>query len=457
MSFSQIHNKYVSTPDWFATQTDQLVDNTTKQAHSLETQSNLSTGGIITSPVISNPTANSGGPLTFYNKYVVNQITVANEILINTDKAIVAVASDDHAVNDVIDENGWGLSNYIPIVHETSLIITSSIHEDYGIVFYDLEHNAIQSYVLESVNQEIKCPKNCWYFRICSIIDYVDFSVTYYSKEPYTPTQLEQSDKNVDNFSIADDTIPEGISYFTITSNSFTLLAQKPLEFTKDKYDLTKLSIGSLDDTYLSLWGGTMNTSDERRSGGIKNIGFLTFAKLENELSDQQKAEFNNRVMIGSFDAPESLTVKLGESSDISVFKIINNTQDKILFRIGTDGKTLVRYDLLSTDTIEGLNTNRLKICPTTVIDPMICGNGNALTLGYDDTGTFVNLSSESFKSSQDDTLMLGTETKRWKNLHVINANVYDRLNVKSLYAGEMDVLAKIKDLEARIAALEKS
>lgn len=466
MAFRQVHNKYVSTPNWFTTQAAPSADSTTEAGYTSETQQNLHTGGGITSPVITNPTGGSGESLTFYNKYAIGEITVTNEILSNEDKAIVAVASDDYVVDDIVDESGWGLSNYIPIVSDTLLTITSSIHEHYGIVFYDLEHNVMQSYVLESAAQEIKCPKDCWYFRICSIIDYTDFSITYYSRESYTPTQLEQSDKNVDNFQIIDDTIPEGVSSFTIKSNTFTLLAQKPLEFTKDRYDLAKLSISSLDDVYLSLWGGAMKTSDELKLGSIKNIGFLTFAKLENELSDKQKAELKPNVVIGSFSTPESLTIKLGdpevpegsgeesETDIISVFKIVNDAQDKILFQIGTDGKAYVRYDLLNEDTIEGINTNRLKLCPIKVVNPMICGDGNTLTFGYADTGVFVNLSSESFNPSQDDSLILGTETERWKNLYAINANISEQLNVKTLYVNGINILDKINDLEKAIVKI---
>lgn len=242
MAVYSTHNKYVSIPDWF---TSQKEDASEKTAVSTAKQT-VVVGG-------SSSGASSGtgiSEINLYNKFVLTEVSLNKDALVNENVAIIAVKSEINNVGDLLTANGWYTTEYISIAANSLMTITASVHDNYGLVFYDNTKTVISGTAFTQSPQDVQVPKNAVYYRISSN-DVESFSILYFIENDYSSEQLEQSNSNIEDYLYLDASIPEGCNTVTFTNDSFNLLVQKPLSLTKDKNNIIKLSLPqSLDGVW---------------------------------------------------------------------------------------------------------------------------------------------------------------------------------------------------------------
>lgn len=242
MAVYSTHNKYVSIPDWF---TSQKKDASEKTAISTAKQT-VVVGG--SSSGVSSGTGVS--EINLYNKFVLTEVSLDKDALVNENVAIIAVKSEINNVGDLLTANGWYTTEYISIAANSLMTITASVHDNYGLVFYDNTKTVISGTVFTQSPQDVQVPKNAVYYRISSNA-VESFSILYFIENAYSSEQLEQSNSNIEDYLYLDASIPEGCNTVTFTNDSFNLLVQKPLSLTKDKNNIIKLSLPqSLDGVW---------------------------------------------------------------------------------------------------------------------------------------------------------------------------------------------------------------
>lgn len=234
MAVYSTHNKYVSIPDWF---TSQKKDASEKTAVSTAKQT-VVVGG--SSSGVSSGTGVS--EINLYNKFVLTEVSLDKDALVNENVAIIAVKSEINNIGDLLTANGWYTTEYISIAANSLMTITASVHDNYGLVFYDNTKTVISGTVFTQSPQDVQVPKNAVYYRISSN-DVESFSILYFIENVYSSEQLEQSNSNIEDYLYLDASIPEGCNTVTFTNDSFNLLVQKPLQLTKDKNNIIKLSL----------------------------------------------------------------------------------------------------------------------------------------------------------------------------------------------------------------------
>ena len=232
MTANSKHNRYVATPDWFS-QSNSPMEIAKPIATSQATMQTITMSG------------SSGSGVTeviLYNKFVLVEFSLDSKILTLLNTALI-VESADNNTGDLVTVENWAVSDYIPVAANTQLTVNASVHEHYGIVFYDETYKVIRGNTIESIPQTITTPKNSTYFRICSEVSFTEFSITGFKSKSYEYDQIDVSDQNVDNFLSINETIPEGIRVVQFDNSSLQLLVQDPLSLHKDKNDVVKLSL----------------------------------------------------------------------------------------------------------------------------------------------------------------------------------------------------------------------
>lgn len=227
------HNKFVSIPDWFGMSNSQIE---TPTASTKTTSVVTSSGGSASSSVASN--------LIYYNKFALSAITANAEILVLEDTAIIAVApTSETSLGDLVAETGWKTTDFLDVAAGTSLTITSTIHDNYGMVFYDNTKTALNGVVFSTAMQSVTAPSNAYYFRICAISTQSDFQIDYYIARQYTAEELDLSNSNIENYLSLNDQIPEGLTVDSTSLSDLNVLVQPPLRLTKDTMSVIKLAL----------------------------------------------------------------------------------------------------------------------------------------------------------------------------------------------------------------------
>lgn len=253
MGLNSRHNKYVSYPDWFGGQPKETTPTT----------SSSSTPRI----VYAESGASGLQSITIYNKYVLKEQTLNNDILTLKDTALIAVKLDNNSVGDLVNAPGWSTTEFIDVAANTTITVNSSISTSYGIVYYDNTYEVISGETLDVSPKELVIPNSTCYFRISCLTDYTDFSIINKIPNPYTEEQLAISNVNVSDFTAVNTDIPEGINSYDITDASLKLLVQSPLELFKDSNNVIKLSVdGSI---------GSGNCEWELKTDELSGIEYL--------------------------------------------------------------------------------------------------------------------------------------------------------------------------------------
>lgn len=263
MAVTSRHNKYSSIPDWFgSTDTQQTQPAVQQTAPTVFASGSIVTGssGLQTS-------------INLYNKFVVEYTDVTSDILTISDTVIVAVAiegdtsEDKVLIGTLLSVPGWKTSDFVSIAANTTLTVTASSHNNYGIVFYDNTQTPINGSVVTEVSQQIIVPENASYFRICSETGQ-QFALNYAYTLPYTKEQLDTSNLNLSNYLNLNDSIPEGINKTSFDFQELSLVVQSPLAVTKDINNVVKLSLNSN-----SISGDYVTTdSTEQEVIGVKTF-----------------------------------------------------------------------------------------------------------------------------------------------------------------------------------------
>ena len=235
--FNSKHNKYFSTPDWFK---DTVFDKPDKQTTSTVYVGGAGGGGSQTG--LSN--------ISIYNKFVLEQVELNNEALVNTNTALNTTDSEEQKIGDALRVEGWGTTGYTSIASGTTMTVVSQIIEglsnQYGIIFYDHSVTPISVHYLTAELEEVTIPNDAYSFRISTPSGYDLFKVIYFKSKSYTNEQLHLSNLNVSSFLELNADIPEGINETTFTDTSLKLLVQSPLQLVKDKSNVIKLSVGDI-------------------------------------------------------------------------------------------------------------------------------------------------------------------------------------------------------------------
>lgn len=221
------HNKYVSIPDWF-----ESVNKTETTTHDAATSKGIQVVG--TSAV-----SNTLSDITLYNKF----ITVDSEINIDHLTIENTALSAVDPIGNLIPETGWKCSNYITVAANTTMIVKSTVHDVYGIVFYDNTQTAINGNTIISDTQNIEVPANAFYFKICCNASKTDFLVQYKSHTPYNKEQLEISNQNISDYLVLNEELKEGFNQIDLNESDIKLLVQNPILLTKDLNGIIKLSL----------------------------------------------------------------------------------------------------------------------------------------------------------------------------------------------------------------------
>lgn len=235
--FNSKHNKYFSTPDWFK---DTVFDKQDKQTTQTIYMGGAGGGGSQTG--LSN--------ISIYNKFVLEQVELNNEALVNTNTALNTTDSEEQKIGDALSVEGWGTTGYTSIASGTTMTVVSQIIEglsnQYGIIFYDHSITPISVHYLTAELEEVTIPNDAYSFRISTPSGYDLFKVIYFKSKSYTNEQLHLSNLNVSSFLELNADIPEGINETTFTDTSLKLLVQSPLQLVKDKSNVIKLSVGDI-------------------------------------------------------------------------------------------------------------------------------------------------------------------------------------------------------------------
>ena len=85
-----------------------------------------------------------------YNKFVLVEFSLDSKILTLLNTALI-VESADNNTGDLVTVENWAVSDYIPVAANTQLTVNASVHEHYGIVFYDETYKVIRGNTIESI------------------------------------------------------------------------------------------------------------------------------------------------------------------------------------------------------------------------------------------------------------------------------------------------------------------
>lgn len=125
--------------------------------------------------------------INLYNKFVLTNFTLDATVLTIKDTAIIANANRT-TLGDLVNTIGWSTSDYITVAAGTQLTVFSTIHDEYGIVYYNNSFDIVGSDLIKSSEALLNVPSNALYFRVCGSNDFESFlingfGITAYNQE----------------------------------------------------------------------------------------------------------------------------------------------------------------------------------------------------------------------------------------------------------------------------------
>ena len=249
------HNQYVSTPDWFTSQTSTEVN--TVQTPVVQTiissyNEPVDTEDDTTVEVVSDI------PMILYNKSLYESAELDGSSLMNKSKA---VSIDNDTSGELITDVLYASTNYIEVVSgsEISIYTNYSISVLYGIAFYALNHSVISTEPIVRGIQNLIIPKTARYFRICAQKEDSSFKVNYSKPFPYPPETLREIyNGSLDDYTklkFPQETINEQNNQIT----KLSLVADYPLKLEIDSNNNLHFNINEM----FNSWDKYVTVTDE--------------------------------------------------------------------------------------------------------------------------------------------------------------------------------------------------
>lgn len=305
-----IHNQYVSTPNWFTSIKTEEPTTVIKQQ-------------VVSGFFSGNSSGDGGGgisSLSIHNKAIIKSDVLTLSDLSVTGYAVAAVKVEDESIiaGQLINDSSWSSSLFVAVVGGSEITINTSYDSTltYGIAFYDIQKKYISgNNTVQELIQTISVPETAVYFRICSLSTYEPFNVTYQGLSPYSYKLLnELYYGELDPFTTTKE--DEYINSYTFTSSGISFVADYPLRLEVDSNNNIHFNINEL------LMSGTFVTTSEEEQDieGIKyfknGLGIGDFLIIpdrtnnslklihKNELTeDEANTYFGNMYVTGWFSA----------------------------------------------------------------------------------------------------------------------------------------------------------